>query len=346
MSVLAGLPVKKILVIDDSPFFRGHLRVVLSSEYEVVEAGDGEEGIDMVRREKPDLVLLDGVLKGMSGFEVCRILRGMDSNNLMPIVMITSFDRQEDILLGLELGADDYITKPFNRRELISRIKNLLRRIDRNRDANPLTGLPGNIEIQREVMSRISKGEKFSVAYVDLDNFKAYNDAYSFSRGDSVIAFTADILRDQVRLWGNEGDFVGHIGGDDFIFITTPDKIEKICNELTEIFDERIGSFYREEDLNTRCIKTINRKGEVDMFPLMSVSVAVATNQYRKLDSYLMISDIATELKKKLKCMQGSNYYIDRRTDPAVPEEGSPTAIVPAPPAAIVPVPAPDEKQA
>jgi diguanylate cyclase (GGDEF)-like protein len=309
---------KKILVIDDSPFFRGQLRVVLSTEYTVAEASDGEEGLEAVKREKPDLVLLDGVLRGMSGFEVCRILRESESNNLMPIIMITSSDRQEDILLGLELGADDYITKPFNNRELNSRIKNLLRRIDRNRNANPLTGLPGNIEIQREVMSRISKGDKFAVGYVDLDNFKAYNDAYSFSRGDTVIVLTADILRDQLRLWGNADDFTGHIGGDDFIFVTTPDRVVKICEEITAIFDEKIRDFYNEEDRKALSVKTINRKGEVDVFPLMSVSIAVATNQHRNLDNYLIIGDIAAELKKKLKRMQGSNYCIDRRTDASV----------------------------
>jgi diguanylate cyclase (GGDEF)-like protein len=287
--------------------------MVLSSEYEVVEAGDGEEGLEMVNREKPDLVLLDGVLRGMSGFEVCRALRERDSNNLMPIVMITSSDKQEDILLGLELGADDYITKPFDSRELLSRIKNLLRRIDRNRNANPLTGLPGNIEIQREIVSRISKNVKFAVAYVDLDNFKAYNDAYSFSRGDTVIVLTADILRDQIRLWGNADDFVGHIGGDDFIFVSTPDKIAKICEEIIAIFDEKIKEFYNDEDIQALCVKTINRKGEVEIFPIVSISIAVATNQYRDLDSYLVISDIASELKNKLKRMKGSNYCMDRR---------------------------------
>jgi diguanylate cyclase (GGDEF)-like protein len=307
--------VKKILIIDDSPFFRGQLRIVLSSEYAVTEADDGEAGLEAVKREKPDLVLLDGVLRGMSGFDVCRILRDSESNNLMPIVMITSSDRQEDILLGLELGADDYIIKPFNNRELFSRIKNLLRRIDRNRNANPLTGLPGNTEIQREILSRISRDVKFSVAYVDLDNFKAYNDAYGFSKGDTVIVFVSDTLSDQVRLWGNEDDFIGHIGGDDFIFISTPDKVERICKEITDIFDEKIVEFYGEDDRKNRSIKTINRKGELDVFPIMSVSIAVATNQYRRLKNYPIISDIATELKKNLKKLHGSNYFIDRRMD-------------------------------
>ncbi|MDR3295754.1 MAG: response regulator [Clostridiales Family XIII bacterium] len=306
---------KKILIVDDSFFFRGQLRAMLTPEYEVVDASSGEDGLEMVKKEKPDLVLLDGVLTDLSGFEICRILRESDSNNLMPIIMITSVNDQEDILLALELGADDYVTKPFNNRELLSRIKNLLRRIDRNRNANPLTGLHGNVEIQREVTSRISRELKFSVAYVDLDNFKAYNDVYSFSRGDTVIVLTADILQDQVRLWGNQDDFVGHIGGDDFIFVTTPDKMEKICREVIVAFDEKILSFYNAEDRESGCIKTVNRKGVVEIFPIISLSVAVATNAHRNMDNYIEISDVAAELKKKLKAMSGSNYYIDRRTE-------------------------------
>jgi diguanylate cyclase (GGDEF)-like protein len=309
------IALKKILIVDDSFFFRGQLRAMLTPEYEVVDASSGEDGLEMVKKEKPDLVLLDGVLTDLSGFEICRILRESDSNNLMPIIMITSVNDQEDILLALELGADDYVTKPFNNRELLSRIKNLLRRIDRNRNANPLTGLHGNVEIQREVTSRISRELKFSVAYVDLDNFKAYNDVYSFSRGDTVIVLTADILQDQVRLWGNQDDFVGHIGGDDFIFVTTPDKMEKICREVIVAFDEKILSFYNAEDRESGCIKTVNRKGVVEIFPIISLSVAVATNAHRNMDNYIEISDVAAELKKKLKAMSGSNYYIDRRTE-------------------------------
>jgi diguanylate cyclase (GGDEF)-like protein len=292
--------------------------MVLSSEYDVVAASTGEEGLELVKKEKPDLVLLDGVLTDVSGFEVCRVLRESESNNLMPIIMITSIDRQEDILLGLELGADDYILKPFNNRELFSRIRNLLRRIERHRNVNPLTGLNGNLEIQREITSRIGKGGKFSVAYADLDNFKAYNDAYSFSRGDTVIALTSDILQDQVRIWGNDDDFIGHIGGDDFIFVTTPDKAEKICAEIIAVFDEKISGFYTEEDQRNRCIKTINRRGDAEVFPIMTISIGVVTNLIRRLENYIIISDIAAELKKKLKRMQGSNYFIDRRTDAPV----------------------------
>ncbi|MDR0852779.1 MAG: response regulator [Clostridiales Family XIII bacterium] len=306
---------KKILLIDDSPFFRGQLKLTLSKAYDIVEAGTGSEGLDMVKREKPDLVLLDIVLPDYSGFEICRILRESESNNLMPIIMITSQDAQEDVLIGLELGADDYVKKPFNERELISRIKNIFKRIDRNRNANPLTGLNGNLEIQRDITSRITRGLGFSVIYVDLDNFKAYNDVYGFSNGDRIIVLTADIIRDQTALWGNPDDFVGHIGGDDFIMITTPDKAIRICEEVIAEFDEKVLNFYNEEDRQKGCITTKNRKGEVDTFPLMSISLAVVSNERKELNSAVEVGDIAAEVKKKLKTMPGSNYFVDRRSD-------------------------------
>ncbi|MDR1292203.1 MAG: response regulator [Clostridiales Family XIII bacterium] len=304
---------KKVLIVDDSPFFRGQLKLSLSKEYNVIEAGLGAEGLDMVKREKPDLALLDVVMPDYSGFEICRILRESESNNLMPIIMITSQDAQEDILVGLEYGADDYVKKPFNERELLSRIRNIFRRIDRNRNANPLTGLNGNIEIQREVESRISKGLGFAVIYADLDNFKAYNDVYGYSNGDRIIVLTADIIKDQVELFGGPDDFVGHVGGDDFIIITTPDRAEPISGSVISEFDEKVLNFYSEEDRKTGVITTKNRRGEVDTFPLMTISLAIVTNARRGIDSPIEVGEIAAEVKKKLKTMPGSNYFMDRR---------------------------------
>jgi diguanylate cyclase (GGDEF)-like protein len=306
---------KKILVVDDSPFFRGQLKLTLSKEYDVIEAGTGAEGFTSVKSDKPDLVLLDVVLPDYSGFEICRILRESESNNLMPIIMITSQDAQEDILVGLELGADDYVKKPFNERELLSRIKNIFRRIDRNRNANPLTGLNGNLEIQRDITSRITKGLSFAVIYADLDNFKSYNDVYGFSNGDRIIVLTSDILSDQTALFGNSDDFVGHIGGDDFIIVTTPGKAEGICKNVIAEFDEKVINFYNEEDRAAGIITTKNRRGEIDTFPLMSISMAIVTNERRELNNYLEVGDIASDVKKKLKTMPGSNYFADRRSD-------------------------------
>ncbi|MEN2776147.1 response regulator [Acetivibrio clariflavus] len=305
---------KKILIIDDTEFMTKLISDILTAaDYDVVIASNGMEGIQKVREEKPDLVLLDVVMPGMDGFEVCKILREDESNNLMPIIMLTAQDNEDDKLTGLEIGADDYIIKPFNERELLSRVRNTLKRIDRNRRANPLTGLQGNIEIQAEINQRIAKRMLFAVIYGDLDNFKAYNDVYGFASGDRAIKLTADIIIDNVHNYGNQGDFIGHIGGDDFVIVTTPDKAESICKGIINDFDEKIKSLYCDEDIQRGYIVTSNRQGQIMKFPIISISLAVVTNEFRELISHIQIAEIAAEIKKKAKSMPGSTFVKDRR---------------------------------
>jgi len=312
--VLAMLFQKKILLIDDSYFFTKSITATLTAaDYDVIHSVTGEDGLRKVREEKPDLVLLDVVMPDIDGFEVCRILRESESNNLMPIIMLTSQNNEEDKLVGLELGADDYITKPFNNREMLSRIKNTLRRIDRNRGANPLTGLQGNLQIQAEINSRIVKDLPFAVIYADLDNFKAYNDVYGFAQGDIAIKLLADILSDQVRDRGNKNDFIGHIGGDDFVLITSVENAEAICRGIIDEFDQRVRELYRDEDREAGFISALDRRGERVETPIMSISLAIITNEYRHFQTYLQVAEIAAELKKKAKSLQGSNFVKDLR---------------------------------
>lgn len=305
---------KKILIVDDSYFFRSEMsRILTAFGYEVISTDSGEKALEIVKAEKPDLVLLDVVMPDIDGFEVCRILRSAESNNLMPIIMLTAKDDLDDKLVGLELGADDYITKPFNERELLSRIRNTLRRIDRNRSANPLTGLAGNLEIQREINSKIALQKKYAIIYADLDNFKSFNDVYGFAQGDLVIKMTADIISDQVHIFGNPTDFIGHIGGDDFTVVTTPEKAEEICSGIIDCFDEKVTSLYKLEDVERGHITSINRKGETDTYPIMTISLAIVTNIKRQFRQHLEVAEVASEVKKKLKMMEGSNMLVDRR---------------------------------
>ncbi|MCL1897006.1 MAG: diguanylate cyclase, partial [Clostridiales bacterium] len=167
----------------------------------------------------------------------------------------------------------------------------------------------------------IAGGLSIGIIYVDLDNFKAYNDAYGFSRGDRVIALTAGIIRGQVLLLGNGDDFIGHTGGDDFVIVTTPGRAAGICEGIIAEFDEKIQGFYSEEDCSHGCITARNRKGELDTFPLVSISLAIVTNERRELKSTLEIGDIAAEVRKKLKTMAGSNYFVDRRANVDIAEE-------------------------
>lgn len=305
---------KKILIIDDTDLMVKLTTDILTENgYEVVSANNGIDGIRKVMTEKPDLVLLDVVMPGIDGFEVCKLLREDESNNLMPIIMLTAQGNEDDRLTGLELGADDYITKPFNPRELISRVKNTLLRIDRNRWANPLTGLPGNTEIQSEINYRIAKEMVFSVMYLDVDNFKAYNDIYGFSRGDTAIRLIADILTDIVRCFGSQNDFIGHIGGDDFVVITMPEYADMLCENIIKEFDARVPELYSEADRKAGYITTVNRKGYPINYPIMTVSIAVVSNEFRVLCNTLQVGEIAAELKKKAKSASGSTYLKDMR---------------------------------
>ncbi len=305
---------KKILIIDDTELMIKIISDILKSAgYEVVYALNGPDGIMKVRVEKPDLVILDVVMPGMDGFEVCKYLRDDESNNLMPIIMLTAQCAEDDKLAGLELGADDYIIKPFNPRELISRVNNTLKRIDRNRWANPLTGLRGNLEIQSEINHRIATKELFAVIYADLDNFKAYNDVYGFSSGDRAIKLTADIVSDCVHTFGTSRDFIGHVGGDDFVIISVPENVNAICESIIKDFDIKILELYSEADKEKGYIVTANRQGTVMQYPIMTISIAVVTNERRKLFNYLQVAEIAAEVKKRSKALSGSVYLKDQR---------------------------------
>jgi len=305
---------KKILIIDDTEMMTRLISDILRQKgYDIVTASNGTQGIRMVAEEKPDLVLLDVVMPGIDGFEVCKILREDESNNLMPIIMLTAETDEDTKLTVLELGADDYITKPFNERELISRVHNTLLRIDRNRWANPLTGLKGNTEIQSEINHRIAINNIFSVLYLDMDDFKAYNDVYGFASGDRAIKMTADIITDIVRTFGSQSDFIGHIGGDDFIIVTDPQHEDMLCEVIIKDFDAKIPDLYSDKDRFAGFITTANRKGDIIRYPIMSISIAVVSNQHRVLESHIKVAEIAAELKRKAKSIQGSAYSKDRR---------------------------------
>lgn len=309
----------KILVVDDDPVLLRMARTFLESSalnFSVLTAGSGQEAIDQARREIPDLVLLDLMMPGMDGIEVCEHLRASRLTYLIPVIMLTASASQVHRLDALRTGVDDYISKPFDPDELEARIVGLIRRIRLTRASNPLTGLPGNLTIEQEINKRISRNEKLACCYIDLDNFKAYNDYYSFERGDEALQLMAKILIQASEQVGHREDFIGHIGGDDFLYITAPEHYEQVCEWLCQTFDSEIIRVYNEADQQRGYIEVSNRQNELTRFPLMSLSIGVATNERRTLTSALQVSEIATELKRVAKARgQGkSSFVVDRRT--------------------------------
>ena len=306
---------QRILAVDDEPDILRLTQYLLESwGYQVATASNGKEAIDVAKKEPPDLILMDVNMPEINGLEACERLKSDFATSFIPVIMLTSQDQISDKITGLKRGADDYVIKTVDPLELRARIEMVIRRTQEQASANPLTKLPGNVQIERAVAQRLSSGKLFSVCYADLDNFKAYNDKYSYEAGDRVIGHTASLMVETLKRVGNPDDFVGHIGGDDFVLITTPDREDAVATELIKAFDQGIPSFYDETDRARKYIEVESRAGKLEHFPVMTITVAVVNNASERIGSSLAIAERAAEIKKYLKRFQGSNYLSDRRT--------------------------------
>ncbi len=194
-------------------------------------------------------------------------------------------------------------------------ILNLVRIREEAKGSNPLTGLPGNNAITQQMDEMIASGQKFVVIYADLDNFKAYNDKYGFSKGDDAILYTRDCFLEAARKFGTPETFVGHEGGDDFVIVSPFDTWEPICKGIIAAFDSGVTQFYDESDAKAGFIDSVDRQGKKVRYPLMSISLAVVGNHMRPITDHRLVVSIAAEMKKFVKKMEGSSYAIDKRTN-------------------------------
>lgn len=309
----------KILMIDDEPDKIFIFTTILKRHgFQVATAQNGADGLTRIADFRPDLVLLDINMPEISGHTIRERLKQRPATRNVPIVMFSSSDQLTDKLYSLKTGADDYITKDVDHQELVARLEALIRRYKESIGTNPLTRLPGNYAIEEDINLRLSAAEPhrpFAVCYADLDHFKAFNDVYGFSRGDEVIRKTAEVLTDVIAEAGAPDDFVGHIGGDDFVFVLSDcGRIDAVCAEIIRRLSEYFPTLYSDADRARGYIQTKNRKDQTDQFPLISISIAVVSNENRALTSVGQIAQIASEIKKLLKTKPGSNYSVDRRT--------------------------------
>jgi diguanylate cyclase (GGDEF)-like protein len=306
----------RILIVDDDPDIRDVLRITLEGEnYEVIEAKDGEEGLKAVQTKTLDLVLLDYKMPKMDGREVCSRIKKDILLQHLPVIMVTGKGDLSDKVDGIDAGADDYVVKPFEPKELLARIRMIIRRTLRDLEANPLTRLPGNVSILNELSARLETNAPFAVCYLDLDMFKSYNDTYGFEHGDEVIKETARILIRAVKECGNSDDFIGHIGGDDFVIVTALEKVDEICPAVILAFDDAAPSFYNETDRKKGFIMALDRQGVERKIALLSISIGVVTNEFRKIEHVAQIGEIGAELKGYAKNVGKSNYIKDKRKE-------------------------------
>jgi diguanylate cyclase (GGDEF)-like protein len=308
--------VSTILVVDDdrdvATFIETNLRI---EGFDVLVAHDGAEALEMINSQLPDLALVDVMMPKIDGIEVVRRLRSTAATASLPVIMLTANSLPSDKVVGLSAGADDYIVKPFDTLELVARVRSTLRRNADMRAVSPLTGLPGNHRINEEIELRTSSGVGFAVCHVDLDNFKAFNDRYGWLRGDDVIELLSSILKIAGAEAGLPQPFVGHVGGDDFVVICTPEQVEKLCSTTVEGFDGGVKALHEVDDVERGFLSVLDRQGHERHHPLTSVSIGVATTERRHYTNHREVVAVANEMKAVAKGLVGSAVAIDSRTD-------------------------------
>lgn len=305
---------QEIYIIDDDDSSIVIFRELFKNDKEYKFISVKSEQIDIALKNIPALIIIneDAIDRDVVG--LCRQIRKDEDNTITPVIVVSSRSEKEHRMKILKESIEYYIKKPVDEEYLYYTVKNLNRLLSINRRISPLTGLPGNVQIHAELKKRISKNEPFSVLYLDLDNFKAYNDVYGFLKGDQIIEFTAEAILKGVHANVEESAFVGHIGGDDFVAIVPTTNCEKMCQNIIAIFDHQVKQFFTDRDLEKGYIEVENRKGIIEQFPLTSISIGVVVAEKNRFSNILEIGEIGAQVKHAAKSVMGSSYAIDRRS--------------------------------
>ncbi|NVB81772.1 MAG: response regulator [Kofleriaceae bacterium] len=304
----------RVLVVDDDPSIRLICREVLElGGYQVRDAGSANAALTEARRFRPDMILLDVLMPGIDGYRTAEMIRADPAIGMAPIMFLSARGDTADKVRAFRSGAEDYMVKPFDAAELLARVGKALDRQARELGASPTTQLPGADAIQAEIERRLAVGDPSAVAcYLDLDNLKAFNDYYGYAKANAVIRQTSDVIRYIVQRNGGAGDFIGHIAGDDFVFVTSADRADDVCRAICDRFDHLIRLYYDPADRERGYIETKDRFGVQRKFPIMSVSIAAISLTRAK--SYAGLAELAAVGKRTAKAIPGSSYVRDGQT--------------------------------
>ena len=305
--------VQEIYIIDDDDSSIVIFRELFKDDPEYRFISVKTEQIDIALKNIPALIVINEDAINRDVVDLCRQIRKDEDNTITPVIVVSSDGSREHRVSILQESIEYFIKKPVDEKYLYYTVKNLNRLLASNRRISPLTGLPGNVQIHAELKKRIQRKEAFSVLYVDLDNFKAYNDVYGFLKGDQIIEFTAETIVKSVHTNEIEDSFVGHIGGDDFVAIVPGTSCEKLCQNILAHFDKNVGKYFTDDDLEKGYIEVANRKGIIEQFPLTSLSIGVVVADVGRFSNILEIGEVGAQVKHAAKSVMGSSYAVDRR---------------------------------
>lgn len=305
--------VQEIYIIDDETETLKILKEMFKNEKEYNFKGVKTEDIEVALKNIPALIIINEDSINTDIIELCKRIREDDDNSITPIIVIGRDNDKDHRISILKLCIEYYIVKPIDIDYLYYTIKNIVRLMYTNRRVSPLTGLPGNVQIQTEIKKRLLKKEEFTILYFDLDNFKSYNDLYGFAKGDEIIKFTARTIARNIHASESENSFIGHIGGDDFIAIVSNVDYEQICKDVIKEFDEKVLDFFTKEDAERGYVEVANRRGIIEQFPLTAISIGVVEVTKGRFKNALEIGEVGAQVKHVAKTTIGSSYAIDRR---------------------------------
>jgi PleD family two-component response regulator len=311
--------VGEALAVDDDPVVLWVLEKALKRlGYSVTAMTRASEALKRIDQNVPDVILTDMLMPGMDGKTFCRKIRKNPRTAGVPVIMISTETNLAECLEGFRAGADDYITKPVSVLEVKARLERLVRRNQRALSSNPLSGLPGNPSIEAEASRRLAGRKPFAFTYIDIDDFKSYNDVYGYQAGDRVIKDLARLLLTASGP-GSANTFVGHVGGDDFVIISTAEQMRAILKTVLDTFDRESGTYYSAKHRKRGGLVTSNRQYRKQFFPVMKLSCAVIDTSIRRIQHYGELVEIASELKHHLKSQgrrRGSLAQWNGRLDP------------------------------
>ena len=305
--------VQDIYIIDDDESSIPIFKELFKNDKEYKFIGVKTEQIDLALKNIPFLIIINEDSLDRNVVDLCKQIRTDEDNKITPIIVVSSNPDRNHRLEVLKESVEYYIKKPVDTDYLYYTVKNLNRLLNINRRISALTGLPGNVQIHAELKKRIANKEEFSVLYLDLDNFKAYNDVYGFLKGDQIIEFTAQTILKCIHEQFLDNSFVGHIGGDDFIAIVPTIHVDNICQSIIAHFDKEVTRFFTDEDLEKGYIEVANRKGIIEQFALTSISIGAVIAEKGRFSNILEIGEVGAQVKHMAKSIVGSSYAIDRR---------------------------------
>lgn len=306
----------RLLVAGSAEFMPRESRVLLEAKgYKLKHCQRLPDAVALVLEDPPDLLLVEKGFAGDGDRQLIKAVSACLQKANIPILLVLS---EMELLTEMDWNrfpVDDIVTQPFSPEVLLARFRLAEARMMRVFDNNPLSRLPGNTSILRAIQRTLDTHHAFGICYVDIDNFKPYNDRYGFSRGDEVILMVARIIVNVVEEMAREESFVGHVGGDDFVFIVRSEQVEPVCERVLKNFDQVRNMFLSTEDITAGAFIGKDRLDRETRFGLLSLSIAVISTGGNRYKHYGEVSAAASQVKHYVKKLEGSNYLIDRREE-------------------------------